>query len=282
MPLNTVFKTLYRNGDRIDRLWIICPFAGGSLSAFRSWMTLPADVLPPDSAVFLVTYPGRDHRMRDVPASSIAGLAAEIAGSFCDWYDNTAEIQPQQVIICGHSMGAQVAYETCRLINSFYTTSSPVSGLVISACQAPHLSGRRLLSHLDDHNFIEQLSMIGGCSPALRDSPELLQLFLPMLRADFMATEGYGYPREASQTQRLNLPAVLLYGADDEEAWGAEVSQWQDWLSVIHQEPALKMQGDHFYISDSPVDFLIRVQRYFDDGEQGIPTVTCVASTVTV
>ena len=38
---------------------VICPFAGGSASAFRGWWTL-AD---PPLDVSIVTYPGRDHRL---------------------------------------------------------------------------------------------------------------------------------------------------------------------------------------------------------------------------
>lgn len=87
-------------------------------------------------------------------------------------------------------MGAQVAFETCRLLEQ---RGLAPQGLIISGCHAPHLHSERQLSHRDDADFIAELIDIGGCSPELRENQELMSLFLPLLRADFYATESYHY-----------------------------------------------------------------------------------------
>lgn len=83
-----------------------------------------------------------------------------------------------------------MAFETCRLLEQ---RGLAPQGLIISGCHAPHLHSERQLSHRDDADFIAELIDIGGCSPELRENQELMSLFLPLLRADFYATESYHY-----------------------------------------------------------------------------------------
>ncbi|UUF00500.1 thioesterase domain-containing protein [Xanthomonas hortorum pv. pelargonii] len=104
------------------------------------------------------------------------------------------------------------------------------AGLALSGCHAPHLRGRRLLSPLDDRTFLTQLVDIGGCSAELLAEPALMALFLPMLRADFRATERYHRPA-SSDRQRLRTPALLIHGSNDAEADHSEVAAWAQWLA---------------------------------------------------
>ncbi|MBF4218501.1 thioesterase, partial [Vibrio anguillarum] len=80
---------------------------------------------------------------------------------------------------------------------------------------APHLSSRRRLSQLNDDDFIDQLIAIGSGSPILKQHPELLPLFLPMLRADFLATECYyqqvNYHQQVNYYQQVTASKCLQY-----------------------------------------------------------------------
>ncbi|WP_099113342.1 thioesterase domain-containing protein [Xenorhabdus miraniensis] len=232
---------------------LICPFAGGSSSAFRQWSTLESS----DIAVSLVIYPGRDSRMNERAVTSIAPLAQ----SLFDLIVSFTPAQRENLILAGHSMGAQVAFETCRRLEQH---SCFPKALVLSGCHAPHLQSRRQLSGLSDHEFIEQLIDIGGCSPILQEDPGLLALFLPMLRADFFATEHYHHVIQPDSV-KLQIPTLLLYGNEDKEASALEVQQWHHWLAGDKQNLSYccrEITGDHFYITQKPQSFIHYITQF--------------------
>ncbi|OKP03209.1 yersiniabactin synthetase, thioesterase component [Xenorhabdus eapokensis] len=232
---------------------LICPFAGGSSSAFRQWSVLEN----PDIAVSLVIYPGRDSRMNEHAVTRITPLAQSLA----DVIRSLTPAQREKLILAGHSMGAQVAFETCRCLEQY---NCAPKALVLSGCHAPHLQSRRQLSGLPDHEFIEQLIDIGGCSPILQADPELLALFLPMLRADFFATEHY-YHAIQPDPVKLQTPTLLLYGNEDKEASALEVQQWHHWLASDKQNLTYccqEMAGDHFYITQKPQSFIHHITQF--------------------
>ena len=229
---------------------ILCPFAGGSSGAFRNWFLLDLK----NVNIFLATYPGREYRMNDAFASNIKQLAQEMVDNF---YEKNLNLE--NTILVGHSMGAQVVYEACLLLEK---NNTPPAGIVISACQAPHLKGQRLLSHLDDENFLKQLVEIGGVSQELLEDRGFLSMFLPMLRADFKVTESYLNPT-SSMEYKLRTPTLLMYGSSDREASREEVSLWSEWLCKS-SEP-IEIVGDHFYITQDPKTFINHIMNDTND-----------------
>lgn len=227
---------------------VLCPFAGGSSSAFRNWH----DIGVAGAEVSLAVYPGRDHRMHEPCAEHVGELAEQLVEDLA-----ASGIAPHRIVLAGHSMGAQVAFEACALMER---RGKRPGGLVLSGCRAPDLRGRRLLSHLDDRAFLAELIDIGGCDPELLADPALLAVFLPMLRADFRVTEAYYRPRPPDP-QRLRTPALLIYGSGDEEAHQHEVAAWKAWLHDAGDP--VPIAGDHFYVTRRPRAFLGHVVRRF-------------------
>jgi len=220
---------------------VLCPFAGGSSGSFRNWFLQKKN----NANIFLATYPGREHRMNESFANCIEDLAKELIDNIY-----SANLNLKNTVLVGHSMGAQVAYEACKILE---VKNTPPAGIVISACHAPHLQGHRLLSHLDDNSFIQQLVKIGGISEELLRDSVFLKIFLPMLRADFQTTESYCHPISSTK-QKLSTPALLIYGSKDQEASKEEVASWSEWL-YKSSEP-VEMSGEHFYITQQPQIFI--------------------------
>jgi len=150
-----------------------------------------------------------------------------------------------RLILAGHSMGAQVAFEAVLRLQA---RNRAPAGLVLSGCQAPHLRGRRLLSNLSDHRFIDELIEIGGCDARLRGEPQLLSVFMPMLRADFLATENYLRPlQDTTKGARSHVPTLLICGSHDTEASSEEVLAWKHW--IVSDFAFQIINGDHFYVT---------------------------------
>ncbi|WP_338805224.1 alpha/beta fold hydrolase [Xenorhabdus griffiniae] len=253
LPVHPMIRPCLTTHSKPKYTLLICPFAGGSTSAFRNWSTLEDS----DIAVSLVIYPGRDSRMNEHAVTRVTPLAQSLS----DVIRSLTPAQRENLILVGHSMGAQVAFETCRYLEQHLCAPK---ALVLSGCHAPHLQSRRKLSGLPDHEFIEQLIDIGGCSPILREDPELLALFLPMLRADFFATEHY-YHAIQPDSVKLQTPTLLLYGTEDKEASAVEVQQWHHWLASDKQNLAdccQEIAGDHFYITQKPQNFILHVTQF--------------------
>jgi yersiniabactin synthetase, thioesterase component len=238
---------LSNSSEAANRTLVLCPFAGASRGAFRSWKNRHY----PGLETSLVIYPGRDHRVREPFVDSISRLASLLVDELVKL---PATREPW--ILAGHSMGAQVAFETCLLLER--RRMAPAC-LVLSGCQAPHLPARRVMSHLDDRAFVEQLIQVGGSPREMQSDPVFQQIFLPLLRSDFRATESYRREFQESHP-RLLTPTLLLFGTRDEEAHREEVKAWELWLNGPH---ALRsIEGDHFYLVQDPHSFINPVVEF--------------------
>jgi len=144
----------------------------------------------------------------------------------------------------GHSMGAIVAYETARRLESM-RVSQPIH-LFVSARAAPHLQENTdLLRFLDDETFVDRLQKTYGAVPeAIQKSSELRKIFLPVLRADVELLEKY----EEVSSEPLDYPITALGGISDTAISRANLEGWQARTSAkfSHHE----FPGKHFYIDD--------------------------------
>ena len=135
---NLITLSAPSGGQPYNTHFVLCPFAGGGISAFSTWRKL--DIT--DSKVSLVLYPGRGSRIHEPKAFDIHTLAKDVTQTLIDSGEKIKD-----VVLIGHSMGAQISYEACK-----YLVSQGIApkGLVISGCQAPHIKSRRTISHCDD------------------------------------------------------------------------------------------------------------------------------------
>lgn len=236
------------NETHSDLTMIMCPHAGVGMGAFRQWR----HVTSPSLHINMVTYPGRDHRMDDRLHDDVTALADEVAGALLH-----AGFKNRRIILAGHSMGAQIAFETCLRLEDAGTSPDL---LVLSGCHAPHLKPRTRLSGRDDTEFLDMLVAIGGCNEMVKNNPLILEIFMPMLRADFSATESYG----RDDVKRLvRTPAMLISGEDDHEALTEEVLAWTPWLRRLVR--SVTCPGDHFYPTRDPQGFLSHIVAAYED-----------------
>lgn len=182
--------------------------------------------------------------------------------------DIALELGPLNIVFGPNGCGKSNIYNAIHLLTAaaegrlsgFISEEGGLENMMWSGCHAPHLHSERQLSHRDDADFIAELIDIGGCSPELRENQELMSLFLPLLRADFYATESYHYD-SPDVCPPLRTPALLLCGSHDREASWQQVDAWRQWLS--HVTGPVVIDGDHFYPIQQARSFFTQIVRHF-------------------
>jgi medium-chain acyl-[acyl-carrier-protein] hydrolase len=155
--------------------------------------------------------------------------------------------------IFGHSMGALIAFELTRTLQAKYGLVP--THLLPSGCYAPHLPDPFLMHHLSDKEFLEKLRELNGMPAEVLNTPELLELVFPTIRADFELTETYKY----TPGPRLSCPITAFTGTQDPMASDAEVEAWREHTAsrfTLHRLP-----GDHFFVQSCYADVLHLVSK---------------------
>ncbi|MEU7578414.1 alpha/beta fold hydrolase [Streptomyces sp. NPDC041068] len=221
------------------RVRLVCfPHAGGTASFFRTW----PDGLPGDVEVLAVRYPGREDRIAEPCATSMREFVDAV----------TADLLPsadRPLALFGHSMGASVAHEVAHRLASEHGRAP--AALLVSARSAPHRLRRSGLGDLDDDALITHVRGRGAPSSAALDHPELRELALPVLRADYRMLDAYA---GTATTRPLAVPVTAYYGEGDE---GQSEPEAFAWSAVAGAGFAARgFAGDHFYLVPREAELL--------------------------
>ncbi|MDQ8706958.1 alpha/beta fold hydrolase [Streptomyces sp. LHD-70] len=218
---------------------LVCfPHAGGSAAFYRDWgRQLPG------TEVHAVRYPGRAERIAEPPATDLRALAADIA-------DAVEPLADRPLLLFGHSMGAAVALETARRLES--RGIHPAHLVASGSRDAPYPQDTEALADddEDDATVVARLLALGGTDPELAADPEFQELVLPYVRADGALFHGYT-PRPDDPA--LSCPVTTVVGDADDDA---DRRPWHRLTTGPHREQGVT--GDHFYLVPSPPFALLR------------------------
>ncbi len=218
--------------NREARLRLFClPYAGGGASAFRAW----AGMLPPWVELCALQLPGRENRLREPPITSFDSLVTHLIAVLKEHLD-------LPYALFGHSMGALLGFEVARGMVTLSDAVPLPSYLFLSGCRAPRLPDDRPPIHTLPHDeFIAKLRELGGTPEEILQHEELLDLLLPLIRADFQLVADYRY-RAADP---LPMPLVVYGGSDDREVPVTSLAAWRE------EGPKMRMRifaGNHFFL----------------------------------
>jgi surfactin synthase thioesterase subunit len=143
----------------------------------------------------------------------------------------------------GHSMGAIVAYEVARQLIT--GSGNQIKHLFLSARAAPDLQDNNdPLRFLDDEIFIDRLHQTYGAVPeAIRQSAELREVFLPILRADVELLEKY----KEVMSEPLDCPISVFGGKSDPAISKGMLSGWRTRTNAVFMQH--EFPGEHFYLN---------------------------------
>ena len=241
-----------------SRLRLFCfPYAGGGASVYRTW----AEGLPPTVDLCPVQLPGRETRIIEPPFTRIGSLVEAASHALRSYFD-------RPFCFFGHSMGAIVAFELARHLRRVHGLEP--AHLIVSAYPAPQACGSFPLRHdLPPDEFLREIVNLQGTPKEVLASPELMELVVPVIRADLAVCELYEYVDEPP----LSCPITVCGGVNDSES---PRSTLEGWCRHTSGRFALRMfPGDHFFISTSRRTLLellsSELLRLLQEGERPRP-----------
>lgn len=207
------------------------PHAGGNAAHFRGWSRwLPEgiEVLPTD-------LPGHGIRLREPLIGEwqplVDDLTATIAGRIEGPY-----------VLAGHSFGAIAAYEVARALQNRCT---PPALLIAAARNGPSAGlSHRPIHGLPDTEFINALRRLGGTPEGLLSQPDLLRMYLPVLRTDLRLGETYA--REPGPP--LSCPIMAFTGTQDRLTDDAGLLAWKRETTATCE--LVFVNGPHFMLTE--------------------------------
>ncbi len=214
------------------RLRLFCfPYSGAGASIFYTWL----DTLPATIEVCPIQLPGRGTRLAESPFTRLAPLVQDAAQALLPYLD-------KPFAFFGHSLGALVSFELARHLRRQHGLSSV--HLFVSGHNAPQIPDRDPPVHtLPEPEFVEKLRCLNGMSKGVLGNTELMQLLLPILRADFAVCETYIYEAD----EPLDCPISAFGGLRDEYVSRDQLEAWHEQTRASF---SLRMfPGDHFYLN---------------------------------
>ena len=217
--------------DAPEKHLLFFPWAGAGIEGVFPWRKL----LPPRVAFSGVQLPGRGSRFGEKPASSLETIIEETVAAI-------AAAKQKPTVLYGHSFGALLAYEVCDRLEQ--RSIARIERLVVSGASAPtHLSQEQRIAHLSEEDFFSEVKALNGIPPQLLAIPNMVKLFLPILRADFEVYERYTFDTARAP---IRSPIVVCTGREDPCTSEEGIACWRQMTSgpcEIHV-----FDGGHFFI----------------------------------
>ncbi|WP_109514474.1 thioesterase II family protein [Pseudomonas ovata] len=215
------------------------PYSGASAMVYSRWRR----ALPEWLSVQPVELPGRGARLGEPLQTDMQALARQLV----------RELIPRingPYALFGHSLGALLAFEMIHALREF-GAPSPVS-LFASGTAAPSQRddyARGFADPKTDDELKAELRDLNGTAQEVLDNQELMDLTLPVLRADFRLCGLYEY----RSRPRLDCPIHVLGGKQD-KATQEQLIAWQ--LESAANFSLEMLPGTHFFIHEQQAKVL--------------------------
>lgn len=217
--------------------------AGGSASVFRPWQSSAFNNIE----IWPVQLPGRENRFREAPLTDLAVLIPQLKEAILPSLD-------RPFAFFGHSMGVMLCFELARMLRKHHQLEP--KHLFFSAFAEFQQPRPAPFYHLPEEQFIAVFQQrFEGFSPEVLASRELLDLCVPILRADFTLVQTYRYTPD----EPFSCPITALGGSQDKVVNPDSLAAWQQHTKgrfLLRMFP-----GKHLFIQTAQESLLAYVSQ---------------------
>ena len=213
------------------------PHSGAGVSNFSPW----AKYLPHYVDLCCIQLPGRERRIKEPLIDHLTPIIDYLIPELLPYL-----VQPFAFL--GHSLGALISFELARQLYR-HENLQPLH-LFVSGREAPQIPpSLPLLHQLSDLELVEEIRRFNGTPETILQEPELIKLFLAILRADLAVNEKYEY----LPAFPLNIPITAFGGKFDHKVSLESLSAWQS--QTCSSFNLHMFSGGHFFFKDQPSQF---------------------------
>lgn len=152
------------------------------------------------------------------------------------YFEDLLPMLDKPFVLFGHSMGGLVVFRLAQRLEKYDINPEAV---IISAVQPPDIQ-RKKLSRLDDDAFLDYVIGMGGIPSELAQAREVLDYFLPAIRADFKALESF-----KPVDQPLSRAPVHIFNGDLDQECKSDAYGWKDWANQVEFHT---FKGGHMFL----------------------------------
>ncbi|WP_040268990.1 thioesterase II family protein [Pseudomonas rhodesiae] len=229
------------------RLRLYClPYSGASAMVYVRWRR----ALPDWLQVCPLELPGRGMRMDEPLQRDIEALAAQLAQEI------SRDLHTPYALF-GHSLGGLLAFELAHALN-VRNLPAPLALFASGTAGPASRDVSEYAVEKTDEQLIARLRELQGTAEEALANPELMQLMLPILRADFLLCGSFSY----GERQPLGMPIHVFGGKQD----SVRADQLLDWQLEAASGFSLDLfDGHHFFIVQHESAVLRCLRRYAEE-----------------
>jgi surfactin synthase thioesterase subunit len=217
------------------KIKLICiPYAGGSAQVYKNWnkyLDSTIEIIPIELA-------GRGKRFLELRYENMEKAVDDVYKMVKPLIQNT------EYAVFGHSMGSILTYELlhrikndnlCKPMHAFFSGTNP-----------PY--AKKITSNIHDAPldiFVNEIEKLGGTPKTILENKDFLDVFIPILRADYKIIETYNC---MNQNSKFDFDISVLNGNKDRDIEDKNLQLWQ--TCTLGTCRNYKFEGGHFFIQE--------------------------------
>ena len=201
-------------------------FAGGSCFSY--------DFLNPYLKAFEVhqlELPGRGKRPNEALLTSMDEAVQDYTRQILN------KLNGAPFVLFGHSMGACIG---AHVVTELERQQRYPLKIILSGNAGPGIGEPKQRHLLDKEAFLTELENIGGMPKDFFEYPDLIDYFLPILKADFKIIEE----KQSRVLRPFLTPIIAMMGHEEEDV--KNIHNWKRFTQSDFR--FVVFQGDHFFI----------------------------------